>query len=222
MTVDLTAILSDGGEGDAERPRREDVVTTLWCPCGAVVALVARFGGESWLWRAGYRHTPRGAADIVVQAALDDFEALAAIAREDPALEDAALSAEVRAIGEFARLASRDYLAAVVPALRMPARIGRVTGIAQDVADLNAQRDPGLAPVKLAHTTAGCPTCRSVLDVQEAVVQVESMPQPPRTIVVEDLPALGVERMGYGWPESGRAARVALYRALSDVLGSKG
>lgn len=209
MSLDLVALLSGEAVRQAPRPAPGDVVSNLRCPCGTVVALLARRDGETWLWRAPYRHTARGAAEIVLDAALEDFEALAAVEDGD-ALVVAALFEQ----------GTIDRLSGVLPPLRMPARLRYVTGLAAGLAAEAAGRDEGLAPPRLTHMEAGCGSCRQVLDVGRVVVGLERNGALLQEVVVADLPDLGVERMGYGWPESGRASRVALYRALTEMLTS--
>lgn len=211
MSLDLVAVLAGEPAVDAPRPDPGDVVTRMRCSCGTVVALLARSAGQTWLWRAPYRHTPRGAAAIVTDVALEDFEHLAAEGDEDALL-----------VGElFDALDDRDpveVLAEILPPLRMPARLRNITGVAEELSQIATERGPGLAPPRAAYMTAGCGRCRRVLDVGDAVVELEPAPAPAAEVVVTDPPDLGVQRMGYGWPDSGRAGRVALYRTLSDAL----
>lgn len=229
MTVDLLTILSGERRGDDPRPDPGDVVTRIRCRCGDVVALVSRRAGETWLWRARYRHTPRGAAEIVIDAALDDFEALAAIAAAEPALEDDELSRQVHRIGGLvacpvcapddppcSHLVNR--LAAILPPLTMPARSSRITGMARFLADeaaRHAAHDPPLAPPQLSNMLTGCGSCRAVVYVGNAAAQAEAAPAPPADLVTEDRPQLGIAAAGYGWPEANRPARVALYESLT-------
>lgn len=225
MSLDLLALLSGERPTDDERPDPADVVSRLRCSCGTVVGLLARSGGESWLWRAPYRHTARGAAEIVLDAALEDFEALAAADDADA----------LAVAGMFEPDDTIEALAAALPPLRMPARLRKVTGLARLMAEHDAERDrrvadesaarglpaPTLAPSRPAYTEAGCGKCRRVLHLGTIVMQLEAEPAPPREVVVTEPPPLGVVSMGYDWPDSARPSRVALYRSLSDVLESQ-
>lgn len=224
MSVDLLAVLTGRRDHDAPRPDAGDVVTKLRCPCGTVVALLARSGGETWLWRASYRHTPRGAAEIVVDAMLEDFDALARIAEADPTRQDQALEHEVHVLGSLARATTgrMDRLGELLPPLRMPARMARVSGYAEWWRAHRAEaRTAGVEPNLPAHMDAGCGRCRRVVHVGGTVAELEPAAAPPPVVVVGGEPGTKVQHIGYdGWPSQARAGRVALYQALSDVLSS--
>lgn len=186
--LDLYAILTGWSSTDAEPPAKEHVTARVVCRCGGRLALVV--GSRCWV--AADKIPKAGAADVVLDAAFLDFEALTA-AGDAAALDVAAF---VRAVNPKGR--GLDALVRALPPLRLPARWFDIAGL------------PGVDdPERLAVGTS-CRRCGttyrlgSLLAGHTAAIAREA--DPNATI------------RGFEWPDTGRDSRVSLYRHLTDVL----
>lgn len=188
------------------RPRAEHVVTTFFCTCapGALLGVLDRRYGRSTIWKRGYRHTRRGTAGILLDAAIDDAETLRR--REELVSLSAVLS--------FCRVDGVE-LSKVVPPLAMPATAREITNIGAQFAALAATR-PGLETLPGGFLTE-CGDCRRLRELARAVLEIEPLASPPdRVAVGED--ATEPEAVAYEWPTAALDRRVLLYRRLSVVL----
>lgn len=169
------------------------------CTCGRRIGVEA----DGAVWTAGYDHTPAGAADIVFSTALEDFEL--AVERED--------AEAVAVIPEFLRRANRrgdgdlSALAAVLPRLRVPARI---------VTTDQLQAEPGTDAHRAGGPWApmGCTRCRTIYDARQVVSAARRNKR--GELLAER--AVSVADTTYWVPPAGLSGRVDMYRRLSVVL----
>lgn len=221
--IDLRAALLGDVAGDGpERPSRSDTRNAIVCDCGGGLAHTYVHEGHLWAWIGPYRHTPRGAAEVVIDAALEDFEALGEIAAQAPETDDPELSAEVAVLANFARVHSVDSLAAIVPHLTMPARARPLVGLsewwARQVSESQAR---GVAPGVISGMDAGCPKCRRVSYVGTALLRATAEGRHAPRAIVATPAEVGwtptVQHFGYAWPPERRAERVRLYGLLTAM-----
>lgn len=205
---DLHLALFGSPAWEPRLPSRAEVVTTIDCTCGGRLALMHRAAGRTRVWVGGYRHTRKGTADLLRDAALEDVEHL--LRAEDVA--------GVTAVSDFLTV-SLEALSELVPPLVIAARDLDVTGIAAHYAAKRAA-DPTVIHLP-AGFLAECRDCGTVRDLAQTVLELEPLPNPPRrcTFAAGPIP-VGMPSQTYDWPEGGRARRVALYRQLSAVLAS--
>lgn len=186
--LDLYAILTGWSSADAEPPAKEHVTSMVACRCGRRLALVV----GSHCWVAADRLPRAGAADVVLDAAFLDFEALAA-AEDATALDVVAF---VRAANPGGGM---DALARVLPPLRLPARWYNIAGL-PDVAD----------PARLSLGTS-CRQCGTAYQFAALLVDAD------HTVIPTEADWKASIR-GFEWPDAARGSRVSLYRHLTDVL----
>lgn len=210
--IDLrSALIGTAAQTGPQRPPTASVRSFIVCECGGRLACTYTDGAKMWGWMAGYRLTPRGAAVTVMDAALEDFEAIGEIAAKTPGLESPDLSAEVACIVGLVRAHSVESLTALIPHLNMPAHTRPLAGLAAFQAAHEGEQIAGM--------DAGCPNCRSVRYVGEQMVRADADGRhAPRTMVAQRHPTgLGVERFGHSWPPERRAERMRLYRELTAM-----
>lgn len=185
----------------------------ILCGCGRRIGVES---SDGHVWRAEYHHTSQGAADVLFQIVLEDFELLARTVREGESWEgpqDAVHTiVDLLDRSSVANSADLSPLAAVLPRMMVPAAV-----YARPTLDLD-----GRAPLRsLAGASAptGCKKCRLVYDLRE--VMGRGVRNKRGALLVGDCEPASIAHMAYGAPPDGLRRRVALYERLSVVLSSK-
>lgn len=140
--------------------------------------------------------TRAATADVLLDAALLDFEALAEVLDPDALVVSGFVMAARPSVHGLERLK------AVVPPLKLPATWVSLEG----VSDIPAHVRTNL--------NAWCGQCGTLYRLETTLRELELA---GRTIIAEDPDPMS-RSQGFTWPDAARASRVSLYRHLTAAL----